>query len=243
MQNKKTVIVIASYNELDALPVLISKISPSLNQNQVVIIADDSPIEIRKELIEKCEKEFKSKSSTLDFSFSANKNGRGAAIYRGIKFAQDTYGFFDFYLECDSDGSHRAEDIFRILNTDSFEDLLIGSRYLPESKIIGWPISRTVFSKLLNLTIPRLLKVPCKDITNGLRRYSNQAIQVLLGSTPKNSGFIYLSEQAQLISKAGLTISEIPIIFENRIAGESTVGVKEIFNSFIGVIKLLISKQ
>ena len=243
MQNKKTVIVIASYNELEALPVLISKISPSLNQNQVVIVADDSPIEIREELFEKCKKEFKSKLSTIDFSFSSNKNGRGAAIYRGIKFAQDSYGSFDFYLECDSDGSHRAEDIIRILNTDSNEDLLIGSRYLPESKIIGWPISRTVFSKLLNITIPRLLKVPCKDITNGLRRYSNRSIHVLLGSTPRNSGFIYLSEQAQLISKAGLTISETPIIFENRIAGESTVGMKEIFDSFIGVMKLLISKQ
>ena len=158
MQSKKTAIVIASYKELEALPILISRISPTLNQNQIVIIADDSPIELRKQLIEKCKQEFKSNHSTLDFSFSANKCGRGAAIFRGIKFAQNTYGYFDFYLECDSDGSHRAEDIIKILNTDSNEDLLIGSRYLPESKIIGWPISRTIFSKLLNLTIPRLLK-------------------------------------------------------------------------------------
>ena len=243
MQSNKSVIVIASYNEIEALPALISKISPSLNQNQLVIIADDSPIEIREELIERCKQEFKSDTSTLDFSFASNKSGRGAAIYRGIKYAQETYGNFDFYIECDSDGSHRPEDILKILNSESNVDLLIGSRYLSQSKIIGWPLSRTIFSKGLNLTIPKILKVPCKDITNGLRRYSNRAIQVLLGKTPKNSGFIYLSEQAQLISSAGLSISETPIIFENRIAGESTVGVKEIFNSFIGVMKLVISKK
>jgi dolichol-phosphate mannosyltransferase len=243
MQNKKSLIVIASYNELEALPVLISKISPGLNENQLVLIADDSPIEIREELIKRCKQEFKSTTSTLDFSFASNKGGRGAAIYRGIKFAQETYGNFDTYIECDSDGSHRPEDILKIMNSETNVDLLIGSRYLSESKIIGWPLSRIIFSKLLNLSIPKLLKIPCKDITNGLRQYSNLAIQVLLENTPKNTGFIYLSEQAQLISEAGLTISETPIIFENRIAGESTVGVKEIFDSFIGVMKLLISKK
>jgi hypothetical protein len=95
----------------------------------------------------------------------------------------------------------------------------------------------------LNLIIPKLLHVPCKDITNGLRRYSNRAVKILLESTPKNNGFIYLSEQAQLISKAKLTIAETPIIFENRIAGESTVGAKEILNSFIGIIKLIIPRK
>ena len=243
MQKNRSAIVIASYNELEALPVLISKISPSLNQYQTIIIADDSPIEIRKDLIARCNQEFKSSTSKLDFSFASTKNGRGAAIYRGIKFAQETYGDFDNYIECDSDGSHRAEDIIRILNAENDVDLLIGSRYLSESKIIGWPISRTVFSKMLNLIIPKLLNVPCKDITNGLRRYSSRAVKILLESTPKNSGFIYLSEQAQLISTAKLTIAETPIIFENRIAGESTVGAKEILNSFIGVIKLIIPRK
>jgi len=242
MLSKKTVIVIASYNEITALPILISKISPSLNQNQVIVVADDSSITVREELIRKCNLEFKSNSSKLDFSFATRKSGRGAAIYRGIKFAIETYGTFDQYIECDSDGSHRAEDIVRILKMESKADLLIGSRYLSESEIIGWPLSRTIFSKLLNLTIPKLLMVQCKDITNGLRRYSNQAISVLLDNAPKNDGFIYLSEQAQLISRAKLTIEETPIIFENRIAGESTVGIKEILDSITGVFKLLISR-
>jgi dolichol-phosphate mannosyltransferase len=242
MQGKKTAIVIASYNEIEALPILISKISPSLSQNQLLIIADDSPIAIREELILKCNYQFKSNSSKLDFSFGSSKGGRGAAVLRGIKFAKENYGNFDYYMECDSDGSHRAEDIINILNLESNADLLIGSRYLDDSKIIGWPLSRTIFSKLLNTTVPILLKVPCKDITNGLRRYSNQAVKVLLENKPINNGFIYLSEQAQVIARAGLVISETPIVFENRIAGESTVGFKEIFNSLKGVLKLLFSR-
>jgi dolichol-phosphate mannosyltransferase len=243
MPNNRTAIVIASYNELEALPILISKISPRLNQYQTIIIADDSPLEIRSNLIAKCNQEFKSSTSKLDFSFASSKNGRGAAIYRGIKFAQETYGNFNNYIECDSDGSHRAEDIIRILEAETDVDLLIGSRYLSESKIIGWPISRTIFSKLLNLSIPKLLNVPCKDITNGLRKYSSRAVKILLESTPKNNGFIYLSEQALLISNAKFTIAETPIVFENRIAGESTVGAKEILDSFIGVIKLIVTKK
>jgi dolichol-phosphate mannosyltransferase len=243
MHNNRTLIVVASYNELEALPILISQLSPNLNQNQVLIVADDSPMSIREELILKCNQHFKSNNSKLDFTFASSKGGRGAAIYRGIKFGYDIYGSFDQVIECDSDGSHRAEDIIRVLNSESTADLLIGSRYLTESKIIGWPISRIIFSRILNLMIPKLLKVSCKDITNGLRRYSSTAIKVILESKPKNNGFIYLSEQARLISKSNLTIGEIPIIFENRIAGESTVGIKEILDSLSGVLKLLISKK
>ena len=235
----KIAIVFASYKEVEALPILLGELSPYLNTQHVVIVSDDSPHEIRGELMEKCRSAFTSTDSKIDFSFGTHKAGRGAAILRGFKFASEKYGPLDFLIEADADGSHSAVDINRLMNNKSKTDLIIGSRYLPESIIIGWPISRKLFSKLLNSLLPYLFNVNCTDITNGLRRYSSRAVKVFNENSAKNSGFVYLSEQALIVKNNKLTITEVPTTFINRTMGKSTVGFKEVFNSLRGIILLI----
>lgn len=181
----------------------------------------------------------KSQASII-FNYAEIKSGRGAAVRRTFEWARSIHPEISFYVEADSDGSHRPADIIRILRTESNADLVIGSRYSRGSKISGWPLGRRVFSKMLNLTIPRILLVPSADLTNGLRRYSSKATNLLLENPPQNPGFIYLSECAYLISKNNLSIEDLPIHFENRLHGESTVGRREIFNSLNGLFKLIV---
>jgi hypothetical protein len=90
----------------------------------------------------------------------------------------------------------------------------------------------------LNKTLPRIVNIKITDITNGLRRYSRGAYKAVISTPPINSGFIYLTEQAVLVSKADLLISEVPIVFENRLLGQSTVTWREILNSLKGIIGL-----
>jgi hypothetical protein len=80
-----------------------------------------------------------------------------------------------------------------------------------------------------------------KDVTNGLRRYSINAVDLILGSEANSTGFIYLSEQALLISRSGLEIKEIPIVFIDRELGASTVTWREIVSSILGILKLVSS--
>jgi dolichol-phosphate mannosyltransferase len=148
-----------------------------------------------------------------------------------------------YFIECDADGSHQVADIVKLKSSEIVCDLLVGSRYIKESSIIGWPIPRRVFSKILNSIIPFMLNVPLKDITNGLRRYTPQALRHLLLQEPINKGFTYLSEQAFVIHVNQLKINEVPIIFVERIAGHSTVTWKEIFNSLRGITYLLLLKK
>ena len=239
MSNRKIALVFASYKELKTLPILLKELSMYLNSQHVIIVSDDSPEEIRMELVEKCKNALASKESKIDFSFGKYKVGRGAAILRGFKFASEKYGPFDFFIEADSDGSHTAFDINKLITNKSEADLVIGSRYLTESRIIGWPISRRLFSKMLNSIIPSLLNVKCTDITNGLRRYSKRAVEAFYEEQPKNTGFVYLSEQALIVKNKKLTITEVPITFINRTIGESTVGLKEVFISLRGIYLLI----
>ena len=234
-------IVIPSYGEDLALPALLRTLAGGFGEDNVIIVADDSQPEIRARLVSGCEMAMKDSLGTLMFSFAENKSGRGAAVRRGMKLAREEFPNLDFIMECDADGSHQPQDILRVRDSPISCDLLVGSRYLKESEIVGWPIRRRIFSKILNMLIPFLLHLYIKDVTNGLRKYSIRAVDLILNNEAKSSGFIYLSEQALLISQSGFEIKEIPIVFIDRELGSSTVTWREIVSSILGIIKLVSS--
>ncbi len=236
-----TAIIIPSYNETLALPKLLTELRSELTEAEAVIVMDDSEASTSNEIRNTCLEIVKGYDFQFVFENSGKKQGRGSAIRRGMHLAHSTFESLQHVIECDADGSHRAEDILRVKNFDYGSDLLIGSRYLKGSRIIGWPLSRRLFSWFLNHLIPALTKVPVSDITNGLRRYSKAAIEKILQTKQENSGFIYLSEQALIVKNSNLLITEIPIIFVDRTLGKSTVTWREISNSLIGVTKILLS--
>ena len=239
-----SVLIIPSYNETLALPELLRELKSGLTEHDAVLVMDDSSPQTFEIIRRNCLESAKGSTFLLMFNNSGNKSGRGAAVRRGMEVALSRFPNFEKLLECDADGSHQPVDILRIKDSMSKADLLIGSRYLNSSLIVGWPISRRVFSWLLNQIIPKLTNVNLKDITNGLRRYSKKAVIQVLSEKQKTAGFIYLSEQAILISKARMVLSEEPVTFINRKLGESTVTWREILDSLFGVFKLsLISRK
>jgi dolichol-phosphate mannosyltransferase len=233
------VIVIPSYNETLALAQLLKELVDDLLDSDAVMIMDDSPVDVAKEVESACRNQLSGTDVNFYFFNHNGKSGRGSAVRRGFEKSVELFPDLRFVIECDADGSHQAADIIKVKNSENLSDLLIGSRYLPDSKIIGWPVSRRIFSYLLNLIIPKFLRIDIKDITNGLRRYNLSAIGAILSKDQSNKGFIYLSEQALLIKKANLVISEIPIEFIDRTLGSSTVTWREILASIRGVILLL----
>ena len=236
-------IVIPSYKETEALPVFLNELLPLMNDNDIVVIADDSPLEQRQVITTLCNRAGETYSVSIYYSFAEKKMGRGAAVRRGMELIRKQFPTVERIIECDADGSHRAIDVISIKNSELNPDLLIGSRYLSSSEILGWPVSRRIFSRALNFLIPRILGLQINDVTNGLRRYSIQAVEKIITTRQVNNGFIYLSEQAKILVKSGYTIDELPIVFVNRIAGSSTVGSKEIIDSLRGIFGLIVSRR
>ena len=239
----KCVIAIPSYNEVTSLPILIKELSLVLNSDDAVLILDDSPLNNQEKIESLVTNSFSGSKGMLLFLNSDKKLGRGSAVRRGMQFCKRDFPNFKYFIECDADGSHQVLDIIKLRDHGSKADLLIGSRYLKESQIIGWSLQRKIFSRLLNFIIPKLLQIPVKDITNGLRRYSPRAIDYILKIDPINNGFTYLSEQLLIAHSKGLSILELPIVFIDRVSGKSTVTYKEILNSIKGILLLLFFKK
>lgn len=235
----RSALIVPTYNEVETLPIFLSGIVGHLKATTVIIISDDSDpshsYEMQK-IVQKFNQEY---SVPIFLNSESSKNGRGNAVHRGMKYALQEFVNIETITECDVDGSHRAEDVIKVLFSDINTDLLIGSRYLLESKISGWPLQRRIFSRIINWIVPRFLHIQITDITNGLRKYSRQATELLVNSEQINKGFIYLSEQALIINSNKMSIQEIPIHFLDRTVGESTVTFQEVKMSIIGILKLL----
>jgi dolichol-phosphate mannosyltransferase len=77
----------------------------------------------------------------------------------------------------DADHSHNPQDISRLLEvaTKGY-DLVIGSRYCSEGCVKGWPISRSVISKMANRLTHFIINLPLRDFTSGFRCYSRKYI-------------------------------------------------------------------
>jgi hypothetical protein len=98
-------------------------------------------------------------------------------------------------------------------------------------------------SRSLNFLIPKLLNLPCTDVTNGLRRYALTAGRKILDTEANTAGFIYLAEVASLLHRGGLRIEEVPIAFDERRYGSSSVGFSELANSLIGLVQIIRRRQ
>jgi|LauGreDrversion4_2_1035121.scaffolds.fasta_scaffold604946_2 dolichol-phosphate mannosyltransferase len=231
-----SVLVIAAFREFENLRTLLVELNQLLPVSVGIIIADDSG-EDKELVIETIVRESLKDIRSWLITFSNVKSGRGSAVLRGFKLSVRKFPHVRYFSECDADGSHRPVDICElVLSSDS--DFAIGSRYLPMSKIVGWPISRRIASRILNFVIPNALNIRTTDITNGLRRYSLRSAQLIMSNRQTNTGFIFLSEQAILLSKNGIEPVDIPITFIDRIHGTSSVGLNEIVDSIRGVYSL-----
>lgn len=236
-------LILPSYLETQALPELLEALIELNLADGVVVVVDDSPYEVGEEILHRCESIPFPDSINFHYIARAKKSGRGSAVRLGMEFLIREYPQLLFMVEADTDGSHQPKDILKIIREEGEEDVIIGSRYLPQSSISGWSVFRRYFSRLLNLVVPKVLGLRVTDITNGLRRYSAKAALIIISFPQENDGFIYLSEQLLCLKKHSLLTRELPIEFLNRRTGVSSVTPRLVLESLKGLMTLAIKEK
>lgn len=230
-------IVVPAYREADNIASLITTLRGILPDSLIVVV-DDSP-----DLLTVAA----ARSTDLQgvtVVHRETKGGRGSAALDGMRLLLSQGA--TTIVEMDADFSHAPSEIPRLLRAKAERNLamVIGSRYLPESRIDNWPLSRRLFSRLANVLARTLLGVPIRDYTNGFRVYALPAAQVVVATCGKiGKGFIPLSEVLVNLSTRGFRIGEVPTVFVNRARGESSLNVTEITNAFTGLFKIYFLKR
>ncbi len=223
--------VLATYKEELNIKELVNSIVKNVEEAKIIII-DDTP----ERTIEGLVKNFKN----IVYIHRGKKLGRGSAVLEGMReILRDNN--IDIIIEIDTDLSHNPSEIPTNLKKFRNEnlDLLISSRYIEDSKILNWSLNRKVMSILANFLAKKTLKVPVSDYTNGYRIYSKKAAKHLIENCGDiGDGFIILSEILVELYYSGFKISEIKTIWKNRVKGKSTVDLKEITASLIGLMRI-----
>ncbi len=163
--------------------------------------------------------ELASKDARISVLHRKDKQGLGAAYIAGFKYAFDLD--FDYIVEMDADGSHRAEDLPKLLAICSENDLVIGSRYVSGGKTVNWPLHRQWLSRGGNLYARIMLGSKLNDMTAGFRVFRTGFLKNMDLTSINAKGYSFQIEMAYKTVQLGGRAAEVPITFVERVIGES----------------------
>jgi len=222
-------VVIPTYNEINNIPDFVSEISKF---NVSVLFVDDNSPDGTGELISKIS-ESNPKIKILN---RPSKQGLGSAYRDGFGWGIEKG--YEFFIEMDADFSHRFDDLKNILEVSPNFDLIIGSRYVSGGGSQGWDFKRKLLSSTANSTSRILLRSQVKDMTSGFRCYSKKSLNEIKYQQTQSDGYAFQIELKfkSYIKKFRLT--EIPIIFKDRVYGDSKMNGSIIFEAVFGLISM-----
>ena len=217
----RTLVALATYNELENLPSLIDAIEQALPDADLLVVDDNSPDGTGRWCDERAGSDAK-----VTCLHREGKLGLGTATIAAFQIAIEQG--YDVVVTMDADWSHAPESIPELVAATLQADVVIGSRYCTGGQIQGWPLSRRVVSRIMNRLTRLLLRVPVSDTSGAFRAYRVAALRRIDLQQIRATGYAYLEEIVWRLHHSGATITELPITFTERRAGESKIGLHEL---------------
>lgn len=237
MSEQKLLICIPTYNEKDNILSLISEIFIFQNNCHILVIDDNSPDGTAR-LIENCP-EYK---KTVFLLKRVEKKGLGRAYLAGFRWA--IKNDYHIVFQCDADFSHDPKYIPNFMKAfANGSELVIGSRNIPEGGVENWSYFRRLLSLFGSFYGRVILGVKIRDLTGGFNAYKISALKSLGLDSIKSNGYVFQIELKYRSSLQKLKIVEIPIIFKDRVMGESKMNLKIVLEAFWHVIYLKFSHR
>ena len=232
----KAVVIIPTYNEIDNISIAIEKVL-SLGENFDILVVDDNSPDGTAEVV----KGFVSKHSNRVFlEIKKIKEGLGKAYTLGFSWAMARN--YEYIFEMDADLSHDPNDLVRMYNElqNINCDVVIGSRYVNGINVVNWPLSRIILSYFASIYSRIITGLPVKDATSGFVGFKREVLEKMNLSSILFNGYAFQIELKFKAFKNNFKILEIPIIFRDRVHGESKMSGNIIFEAVFGLIKLKI---
>jgi dolichol-phosphate mannosyltransferase len=212
-------VIIPTYNERDNIEIITGRVRSSVPDAHVLIVDDNSP-DGTGEIADK----LAGGDPHVHVLHRASKAGLGAAYIAGFAWAlEQGYGAL---VEMDADGSHQPEELPRLLAALAGADLVLGSRYVPGGAVLNWPRSRELLSRAGNTYARLMLGLKLKDATGGYRVFRASTLRRIGLDDVDSQGYCFQIELARRTIGAGLTVTEVPITFEERQRGASKMSRK-----------------
>ena len=231
----KYLVVTPTYNEKENIEAIIRKVFSLPIGAHMLIVEDNSP-DGTAGIVRRLMGEFPDRLFMME---RQGKLGLGTAYLAGFGWALE-HGY-DYVCEMDADFSHSPDDLPRMFQAcESGEgDVIVGSRYVGgKISVVNWPMGRLMMSYYASVYVRMVTRMKVCDATAGFVCYSRKVLEKIKFDKVKFVGYAFQIEMKYTASKLGFRVHEIPIVFTDRVLGQSKMSMKIFKEAFFGVFAL-----
>jgi dolichol-phosphate mannosyltransferase len=229
-----SIVIIPTYNEIENISAIINAVF-SLEKTFHVLIVDDNSPDLTYKKVEELQEQF---PEQLFLEVRKKKSGLGTAYIHGFKWSLDKH--YDYIFQMDADFSHNPKDLIRLYNAcaNHNADLAIGSRYVTGVNVVNWPLSRVILSYFASVYVRVITGMKIHDTTAGFVCYKRKVLKGLNLDKIKFIGYAFQIEMKFKSYLLKFNITEIPVIFTDRVKGVSKLSSGIISEAIFGVITM-----
>ncbi|WP_336129697.1 polyprenol monophosphomannose synthase [Mesoflavibacter sp. CH_XMU1422-2] len=230
------IVIIPTYNEVENIEAIIKAVFNLKKEFHILVVDDNSP-DGTAEKVQRLQKHYQDK---LFLSVRKEKSGLGTAYIHGFYWALEKE--YNYIFEMDADFSHNPKDLEKLYKACHVDgaDIAIGSRYVKGVNVVNWPLGRIILSYGASFYVRFITGMRIKDATAGFVCYKRQVLETLDLEDIKFVGYAFQIEMKFKAYLKRFKIVEIPVIFVDRIKGESKLSSSIISEAIFGVIAMKI---
>ncbi len=226
------IVIVPTYNEADNLPRIVPCILEQDPRIDILVVDDNSP-DGTGALADRLSHE----SDRVHVIHRSGKQGLGKAYLEGFGWGLERN--YALFFEMDADFSHRPDDLPLFIEKSQEFDFVLGSRYVGgRVTVINWPMSRLLISYFGSRYARFVTRLPVRDATGGFNCWRREVLKSLDFDRIESNGYTFQIELKLRAWRKGFTLTEIPIVFEERDSGESKMSKKIVREAIWKVWKL-----
>jgi dolichol-phosphate mannosyltransferase len=223
----------ATYNEAANIGPWIEGVVAACPSADILIIDDNSPDGTGAVVTE-----FACTFPQVRLHSREGKLGLSSAHIYAMQYALDND--YDSLVTMDADGSHQPAQIPAVLGALSSglstADFCIGTRTRGGSHQAALP--RRVLSHGANFTARILLPMGISEYTTSFRAFNPVALRAVLAHDFSAAGYAFFIECLEVMHRAGVSMTEVPIDFLDRFSGTSKIPKNQIYLSMLALSRL-----
>lgn len=231
-----SIVLIPTYNEKENIEAIIGAVLSQPTRFDVLVIDDGSP-DGTAALVRRVMEQNPGRVHLME---RAGKQGLGTAYIAGFKWALARH--YDYIFEMDADFSHNPADLNALYAAAvAGGDVVIGSRYVTGVNVVNWPMGRVLMSYFASGYVRAVTGMPVRDTTAGFVCYRRRVLEAFDLDSIRFKGYAFQIEMKFTAYMMRFRIVEVPIVFVNRVLGESKMSSGIFSEAMFGVIRLKVS--
>ncbi len=210
----RALVVIPTYNERENLPQIVPMVLQQDPRIDVLIVDDGSP-----DGTGTIADQLAAADLRVHVLHRTAKQGLGRAYLAGFQWALERE--FRYIFEMDADFSHDPTFLGKFLEAAEQADVVLGSRYVNGVRVINWPMSRLLLSWFANKYVRWITRLPLTDATGGFKCFRREVLAAIPFDQVRSNGYTFQIEMSYRAWRKGFRLAEVPIVFTDRVEGQS----------------------